>query len=463
MFDFFRIVILTFFFLIFSGDATLVLPAQNLYVETIKRIRKISMKIADALYITGPFNIQFLSKNNSIKVIECNLRASRSFPFVSKTFNVNFIDLATKIMVADLQHKKNMSNPQFSPRQSSIIPIKAYNFNLFDMDYVCVKSPMFSFTRLQGADPVLRVEMASTGEVACFGNNKYEAFLKSFVSSGCKLPIPDPHQSPTPHLLRCDYIYADVNCDNSTIAASMFLTTPRSYSPSCSKSPSINDDNKQVPEEKADEEDVNSLEKSALLCVNNDDSCDSSENVYGLESISKSNLLYLKGAKYRSNILVSIGAQTDKYSFVESAQLLKQMGFTLYTTANTYAFFETHKIYSVLVYKPSENGDGNGSGLLPNVIDLITGGNIHLVINIRSKGHRIRTGDEDDGKTDGYYIRRSAVDFHVPLISNINLAKLMVRALAKKYLKTFEFAFDDEFLHVKSWREYLQAGNRMQF
>ena len=126
-----------------SGDATLLLPAQKLYVETIKRIKKISNKIAAALKITGPFNIQFLSKNNDIKVIECNLRASRSLPFVSKTFNVNFVELATKVIVG--------------------APFKASRIELMDVDHCCVKVPMFSFTRLQGADPVLRVEMASTG------------------------------------------------------------------------------------------------------------------------------------------------------------------------------------------------------------------------------------------------------------------------------------------------------------
>ena len=147
-----------------SGDATLLLPAQKLYVETIKRIKKISAKIARALHITGPFNIQYLSKNNDIKVIELNLRASRSVPFVSKTFNVNFIELATKVMIG--------------------CPFKASRIELIDIDYVCVKVPMFSFTRLQGADPVLRVEMASTGEVACFGSRPLEAFLKGLLATG---------------------------------------------------------------------------------------------------------------------------------------------------------------------------------------------------------------------------------------------------------------------------------------
>merc|ERR1719204_2027241 len=151
-----------------SGDATLIVPAQNLYIETMKRVLRTTQKIAKALDITGPFNIQFLCKDNEIKVIECNLRASRSFPFVSKTINVNFIDLATRAMLGDV-----------------VRPVK---FSLFDFDYVCVKVPMFSFGRLLGADPVLRVEMASTGEVACFGETKYEAFLKALIASGFKLP-----------------------------------------------------------------------------------------------------------------------------------------------------------------------------------------------------------------------------------------------------------------------------------
>lgn len=151
-----------------SGDATLVLPAQNLFVETVKRVRKISAKIAEALKITGPFNIQYLARKNDIQVIECNLRCSRSFPFVSKTFNLNFVELATKVMVD--------------------FPVKPTKLELMDLDYVAVKVPMFSFTRLLGADPVLRVEMASTGEVACFGDDIYEAYLKGWLATGQRLP-----------------------------------------------------------------------------------------------------------------------------------------------------------------------------------------------------------------------------------------------------------------------------------
>eukprot|EP01063_Lacrimia_lanifica_P017037 TRINITY_DN2373_c0_g3_i11.p2 TRINITY_DN2373_c0_g3~~TRINITY_DN2373_c0_g3_i11.p2 ORF type:complete len:1529 (+),score=712.00 TRINITY_DN2373_c0_g3_i11:208-4587(+) len=151
-----------------SGDATLLLPAQKLYVETVRRIKRIMTSICGKLNITGPVNAQFLSKNNDIKVIEVNLRASRSFPFVSKTFDVNFIELATKAMVG--------------------APVQPYTINLYDTEWVCCKSPMFSFTRLQGADPITRVEMASTGEVACFGLDQHEALIKSMMATGFKLP-----------------------------------------------------------------------------------------------------------------------------------------------------------------------------------------------------------------------------------------------------------------------------------
>merc|ERR1712176_991231 len=181
--------------------------------ETTKRIKKISKKIANALSITGPFNIQYLCKDNCIKVIECNLRASRSFPFVSKTFNVNFIDLATRAMI-------------FNSIKNRPQEVRQVNFNIYDMDYVCVKSPMFSFTRLDGADPVLKVEMASTGEVACFGQNKYEAFIKALNSSNYTLPIPNPALSTTPNNLRLDYIYQDL-----TLSSGKILSIPSSCSP----------------------------------------------------------------------------------------------------------------------------------------------------------------------------------------------------------------------------------------
>ncbi|ANQ10303.1 Carbamoyl phosphate synthetase II [Plasmodium coatneyi] len=151
-----------------SGDATLILPAQNIYVETHRKIKKISEKISKSLNISGPFNIQFICHQNEIKIIECNLRASRTFPFISKALNLNFIDLATRILMG--------------------YDVKPINISLIDLEYTAVKSPIFSFNRLHGSDCILGVEMKSTGEVACFGLNKYEALLKSLIATGMKLP-----------------------------------------------------------------------------------------------------------------------------------------------------------------------------------------------------------------------------------------------------------------------------------
>lgn len=151
-----------------SGDATVILPAQKLYVSTIRQVKRFASTIAKALRITGPFNIQFMAQGNEVQVIECNLRASRTFPFVSKTLNNNFIALATRAMCG--------------------LDAKPYKISLLDIDYVCVKAPIFSFTRLRGADPALGVEMASTGEVACFGEDMHEAFLQSMLSTTFKLP-----------------------------------------------------------------------------------------------------------------------------------------------------------------------------------------------------------------------------------------------------------------------------------
>jgi carbamoyl-phosphate synthase large subunit len=151
-----------------SGDATVVLPAQKLYVKTIRQVKRYASAIAKGLRITGPFNIQFMAKGNNVQVIECNLRASRTFPFVSKTFNHNFISLATQAMVG--------------------LPVTPFKISLLDIDYVCVKAPIFSFTRLRGADPALGVEMSSTGEVACFGEDTHEAFLQSMLSTTFQLP-----------------------------------------------------------------------------------------------------------------------------------------------------------------------------------------------------------------------------------------------------------------------------------
>ena len=151
-----------------SGDATIQFPAQKLYVETVRRIKKISKQIAKELNISGPFNIQYLAKGNEIKVIECNLRASRSFPFVSKVLKINFIELATRVMLG--------------------LPVEKPNKNEFDLDYVGIKASQFSFNRLQKADPVLGVDMASTGEVGCIGDDVSEAILKSMLSVGQRIP-----------------------------------------------------------------------------------------------------------------------------------------------------------------------------------------------------------------------------------------------------------------------------------
>jgi carbamoyl-phosphate synthase large subunit len=152
-----------------SGDATLVLPPQRTYLETVRRIRRISARIAAALRIHGPFNIQFLAKGNDVAVIECNLRASRSFPFVSKVLRINFIEIAAGVMMG--------------------APVPVHNGSAMDLDYVGVKAPQFSFTRIEGADPVLGVEMASTGEVGCLGDDFEEAFLKALLAVGFRLPV----------------------------------------------------------------------------------------------------------------------------------------------------------------------------------------------------------------------------------------------------------------------------------
>ena len=152
-----------------SGDASLVLPPQRTYLETTRRAKRIAQQIAKALNINGPFNIQFMARDNRIMVIECNLRASRSFPFASKIFRVNFIDIATRVMMS--------------------APVDKVDSSAFDLDYVGVKAPQFSFARLVGADPILSVEMASTGEVGCIGEDFEDAFLKALLSVGFRLPL----------------------------------------------------------------------------------------------------------------------------------------------------------------------------------------------------------------------------------------------------------------------------------
>jgi len=173
-----------------SGDATLVLPPQDLDPETVKKIEDATRKIAYALNVTGPFNIQFIAKNNQIKVIECNLRAARSFPFVSKVINVDLIEMATKAIVPlslfFLLSSLHFTHPPFPRIFKMDLPIQPYP--PVHVDYVAVKVPQFSFSRLSGADPIMGVEMASTGEVACFGKDKYEAYLKALLATAFTLP-----------------------------------------------------------------------------------------------------------------------------------------------------------------------------------------------------------------------------------------------------------------------------------
>ncbi len=284
-----------------SGDATLVLPPQRTYLETMRRIKTIARKIAASLKITGPFNIQFIAKDNDVKVIECNLRASRSFPFVSKVFKINFIDLATKIIMGRRVPKIARSS--------------------FDLDYVGVKAPMFSFTRLKGSDPVLGVEMASTGEVACIGNDFKEAFLKSLISVGFKLP--------------------------------------------------------------------------------------------------------------KTSVLLSTGPIESKAEFLNSARLLGEMGLVLYATEGTARFLEDSGVSARVLHWPL-------SGREPNVLSYIAERKIDLVINIPKNIEREELDND-------YLIRRRAVDFDIPLITNLQIAKRFVEAFSST---------SSEQLEIRSWDEY---------
>jgi carbamoyl-phosphate synthase large subunit len=284
-----------------SGDATIVLPPQRTYLETMRRVKIIARKIAKSLKITGPFNIQFIAKDNDVKVIECNLRASRSFPFASKVLKINFIDIASKIIM-----RKNV--PEID--RSS-----------FDLDYVGVKAPQFSFTRLKGSDPVLGVEMASTGEVACLGDDFNEAYLKSFISVGLRLP--------------------------------------------------------------------------------------------------------------KKNILLSTGPIHSKAEFLQGTKLLNEMGFKFYATGGTADFMKNHGIKAETLHWPLDKKE-------PNTLTYIADGKIDLIINIPKN-------IEKEELDNDYLIRRKAVDFDVPLITNLQLAKRFAEALYRT--KT-----DD--LNVKSWDEY---------
>lgn len=285
-----------------SGDATIQFPPQKLYVETVRRIKKISSQIAKALNISGPFNIQYLAKNNDIKVIECNLRASRSFPFVSKVLKLNFIDLATKVMLG--------------------IPVEKPNKNAFDLDYVGIKASQFSFSRLQGADPVLGVDMSSTGEVGCLGDDTSEAILKSMLSVGYKFP--------------------------------------------------------------------------------------------------------------KKNVLLSTGSAKQKADMLDAASILYEKGYKLYATGGTYKYLTDNNIPAIRVYWPSEEGQQ------PQALDMLHNKEIDLVVNIPKNL-------SSKELSNGYKIRRAAIDLNVPLLTNARLASAFIDAIGK-------YGMDD--IEIKSWDEY---------
>lgn len=285
-----------------SGDATIVFPPQKLYVETIRRVKKISREIAASLQITGPFNIQFLARDNDIKVIECNLRASRSFPFVSKVMKLNLIDIATRVMLGQKVEKPDKS--------------------LFELDYVGVKAPQFSFARLLNADPVLGVDMASTGEVGCIGENYYEAMLKAMLSVGYTIP--------------------------------------------------------------------------------------------------------------KKNILISSGPSRSKVELLASARMLRDRGYHLFATEGTHKFFMDNGVENTLLHWPDEEDRH------PNTIEYLTSKQIDLVINIPKNFTRRELRN-------GYNIRRSAIDFNIPLITNARVASAFVYAICK---------YSPETLAIKSWSDY---------
>ena len=285
-----------------SGDATIQFPPQKLYVETMRRIKRISRQIAKKLHINGPFNIQFMARDNDILVIECNLRASRSFPFVSKVLKLNFIDLATKIMLG--------------------APVEKPNKNLFDLDYVGIKASQFSFNRLQKADPVLGVDMSSTGEVGCLGDDTSTALLKSMLSVGLRIP--------------------------------------------------------------------------------------------------------------KKAILLSTGGAKQKAEMLDAAKMLKQHGYELYATVGTSKYLAENGIENTCVYMPSDEGQH------PQALDLLHEKKIDMVVNMPKD----LTPRE---LTNGYKVRRAAIDLNVPLITNSRLASAFISAFCNVSL-------DD--IDIKAWGEY---------
>lgn len=284
-----------------SGDATIQFPPQKLYVETARRIKKISKLIARELHISGPFNIQFLAKENDIKVIECNLRASRSFPFVSKVLKINLIEMATRIMLG--------------------LPVEKPAKSLFDLDYVGIKASQFSFNRLQKADPVLGVDMASTGEVGCLGEDSRTALLKSMLSVGHRIP--------------------------------------------------------------------------------------------------------------QKNILLSTGDGKQKAEMLVASRMLKEHGYKLYATGGTSRYLTENGIENTLVYWPSEEGQ-------PQALDMLHNKEIDMVVNVPKN---LSSGE----LTNGYKIRRAAIDLNIPLITNARLASAFIYAFCTQKL---------EDLDIKCWQEY---------
>ena len=284
-----------------SGDATIQFPPQKLYVETVRRIKRISREIAKALNISGPFNIQYLAKDNDIKVIECNLRASRSFPFVSKVLKINFIELATKVMLG--------------------LPVEKPEKNLFELDYVGIKASQFSFNRLQKADPVLGVDMASTGEVGCIGMDTFCAVLKAMLSVGYRIP--------------------------------------------------------------------------------------------------------------KKNILLSTGTMKQKADMMDAARMLVNKGYKLFATGGTHKTLAENGIESTHVYWPSEEGH-------PQALEMLHRKEIDMVVNIPKN---LTAGE----LSNGYKIRRAAIDLNIPLITNARLASAFINAFCT-------MSVDD--IAIKSWAEY---------
>ncbi len=284
-----------------SGDATIQFPPQKLYVETVRRIKRISRQIARELDISGPFNIQYLARENDIKVIECNLRASRSFPFVSKVLKINLIDLATKVMLG--------------------LPVEKPHKSLFELDYVGVKASQFSFNRLQKADPVLGVDMASTGEVGCIGDDSAAAILTAMLSVGHQIP--------------------------------------------------------------------------------------------------------------KRNILLSTGAAKHKADMLNAARLLVRKGYKLFATDGTSRYLTDNGVENTRVYWPSESGQ-------PQALDMLHRKEIDMVVNIPKN---LTSGE----LSNGYKIRRAAIDLNIPLITNSRLASAFINAFC---------TIDMEQIAIKSWDEY---------